>query len=170
MPKIRLNFFVSLWNYLYHDDPKSLDAILREIATNGFGIELWPAIYSFAPYRPAYHPSFPKKDNWSEMDDLFKAEHKEWLRDTLGRMRSCWHSRAFDDDPKCYAAFDAYKEKIDTAAYLGSEAILVHYIGEDLTTQEFTGRCPDFVRSVFDYAESRDVKIALETCDFVSLK
>jgi sugar phosphate isomerase/epimerase len=169
MPKNQLNLFVSLWNYLYYDDPKSLDMILGEIALNGFGVEFWPAIYSSAPYRPAYHQSHPKAGAL-EMDDLFKEKHRAWLRSDLDGMRSCWHSRAFVDEPKLYATFEAYKEEIDTAAYLGSEAISVHYIGKDLTTQSFTGDNLDFVQNVLDYAESRDVQIALETYDFISLR
>lgn len=170
MAETRLNLCVSLWNYLYHAGPESLDMVLCDVASNGFGVEWWPAIYTFDPYRPAYHPSFPRAEGYKEIRDLFKPEHRQWLRGAMHGMQSGWHSRAFDDDPKDYGTFEAYQEEIDTAAYLGSEAISVHYIGEHVTTCGFARKDIELVRKVLDYAESKGVKIALETRDFDSLK
>ena len=165
-----MHFYVSLWNYLYYSDSKSLDEVLGEIAAHDFGVELWPAVHSFDPYRPAYHPSFPCAEGFDQIYDLFHVEHRERLRDALGGMRSCWHSRAFDDDPKNYADFDAYMLEIDAAASLGSEAISVHYLGEELTTRGFTGRQYDFVHNVLGYATNKGVSMALETWDYESLQ
>ncbi len=167
---MRLNLFVSLWNYLYYTDPKGLEGTLREIAENDFGVELWPAVYSFDPYRPAYHPSFPCAQGYDRIYDLFKGEHRVRLRKALSGMRSVWHSRAFEEEPKQYAAVESYEEEIDTASNLGSEAISVHYIGQELTTRGFSGKNPSFVQKVLDYAQRRGVRIALETRDFESLK
>lgn len=95
-----LHLCVSLWNYLYYEDPGGLEDVLGEIRAHGFGVELWPAVYSLAPYRPAYHPKFPLKEGFVRLDDLFRAEYRSWLRQALGGMRSCWHSRAFDEQPR----------------------------------------------------------------------
>lgn len=92
------------------------------------------------------------------------------LRLAMGGMASCWHSRAFDEDPKDYADFDNYKTEIDTAAYLGSEAIAVHYIGKNLTTESFTPNNPEFVSMVLDYAAEKKVCITLETRHLDSLQ
>jgi sugar phosphate isomerase/epimerase len=163
-----MHYFVSLWNYLYYHDDKSLDEILAEIDSHGFGVELWPAISTFNPYRPEYHQSNPRRPD-EAMDDLVRSAHRERLRLSLGSMRSVWHSRAFDDEPKLFGSFDAHAEEIDTAAFLSSEAIAVHYIGESLTTQGYSGGDRGLISDVLDYAEDRGVKIALETRDYDSL-
>jgi sugar phosphate isomerase/epimerase len=165
-----LHLCVSLWNYLYYEDPRGLEDVLCEIREHGFGVELWPAVYSLDPYRPAYHPKFPLKEGFTRLYDLFQKTHRPWLRQALGGMRSCWHSRAFDEKPPAYSSFDAYQEEIDTAAFLGSEAISMHYIGEELTTQGFTDTDRASIRRVLDYGEDQGVCVALETRDLDSMK
>jgi hypothetical protein len=100
-----MQLFVSLWNYLRYDEPKALQDVLAEIAAHDFGVELWPAVHAFSPYRPAYHPSFPCAPGFTEIHDLFLPEHRAWLANALGGMRSCWHSRAFDDNPSSVKLF-----------------------------------------------------------------
>ena len=165
-----LHLCVSLWNYLYYEDPGGLEDVLGEIRAHGFGVELWPAVYSLAPYRPAYHPKFPLKEGFVRLDDLFRAEHRSWLRQALGGMRSCWHSRAFDEQPPAYGSFAACREEIDSAAFLGSEAISMHYIGEELSTRRLKDGDWESVRRVLDYSREKGVCVALETLDLDTMK
>ena len=165
-----LHLCVSLWNYLYYEDPGGLEDVLGEIRAHGFGVELWPAVYSLAPYRPAYHPKFPLKEGFVRLDDLFRAGHRSWLRRALGGMRSCWHSRAFDEQPPAYGSFAACREEIDSAAFLGSEAISMHYIGEELSARGLKDGDWESVRRVLDYAREKGVCVALETLDLDTRK
>ncbi len=165
-----MRLFVSLWNYLRYSSPKSLEAVLGEIDANGFGVELWPAVHSFDPYRPARHPSFPCAPGFTEIYDLCKPCYRAWLHEVMGSMASCWHGRAFEDNPKDFADFEAYQTEIDTASYLGSEAISVHYIGEELTTRGYTGGNREHVQRILEYGHRKNVSIALETLDFESLQ
>lgn len=165
-----MQLFVSLWNYLGYSGPKSLDEVLVEIAAHEFGVELWPGVHSFNPYRPAYHPSFACAEGFTKIHDLCRPQYRQRLSQTLASTPSCWHSRAFDDDPKDFATFEAYQTEIDTAAYLGSKAISVHYIGEELTTRDYSGRNRELVERVLEYAHQKNVFIALETQNFESLE
>ena len=165
-----MQLFVSLWNYLRYDEPRSLQEVLVQITSHDFGVELWPTVHSFSPYVPAYHPSFPCAEGYTEIHDLFLPEHRDWLKDALGPTRSCWHSRAFDDSPKAYGAFSDYQTEIDIAAHLDSEAISVHYIGEELTVRDYAGCTTDLVTRVLDYGVQQGVSIALESLEFDSMR
>jgi hypothetical protein len=69
-----MHYFVSLWNYLYYPDDKSLDEILREIDDHGFGVELWPAISTFDRPTPRLACAPPSPPHQRDETWLFTDE------------------------------------------------------------------------------------------------
>lgn len=143
-----LNYRISLWCYYHYVTRKSwvlrLGSIIEEIASNGYGIELW--------------------SNWKEGDeqmDLFSEKHRDLLRRLLEGVPSSWHTA------KEANTYHDHRNQIDTASYVGSDVIVVHAYNLGLG-----GEAPDFdlAGRVLDYAQDENITIVLENGTLPTLK
>jgi len=128
-----LDYRISLWNYSHYARRLSLESAGAEITANGYGVELWP--------------------NWQDDKDLYDEVYRERLRVLLDGVKSSWHSGGVND-------LEGNQRQIDTAAYAGSDAIVVHQGNLGLS-----GDGPEdyaLARDVVAYATEKGVTIALE--------
>lgn len=129
---MKFDYRISLWNYSHYVRRFSLERAVDEIVSNGYGVELWP--------------------NWQDDVDLFDEVYRERLKVLLQGVRSSWHTGGARD-------FEANQRQIDTAAYVGSDVVVVH-----APTLALGEENPDYglAREVVAYASEKGVMIALE--------
>ena len=160
---LNISYYTSLWNYVYHDEPRSLEEVLRQVTDAGFGVELWPYFFTLDPYRPAL-PTRPASIQRG-FQDLFEAAHQERLRTAVSGLPTSWHSRGTGERPLKVRTFDEHAQQIDTAAAIGSNIISVHDIGESVTNTRVSDSV-SIAGRVVEYTQARGVVLALETGDF----
>jgi sugar phosphate isomerase/epimerase len=154
-----MNLSISLWNYIHYFPLRkggtsffldggldSLARVIDEIATAGYGVELWPHWSSWewtSPEREALE---------SQPFDLFAEEHRPQLVQILSGVRSSWHTGGGKN-------LENYRRQIDTVAQVGSRVLVMHAANLSLD-----GPDPDFdfAAQVLDYARQHEVRIALE--------
>ena len=137
---MELKYRISLWNYFHYANPGSLEKVVGDIASRGYGVELWPS--------------------WEIEEDLFNEIYRERLRALLKGLPSSWHSGSVN-------TLEGHRRQIDTASYVGSDVIVVHarnllVAGENA---DF-----DFAQKVLDYAREKNVTITLENGPLPTLK
>lgn len=160
---LNISYYTSLWNYVYHDEPCSLEKVVRQVTDAGFGVELWPYFFTLDPYRPAL-PTRPTAIERG-FEDFFEGAHRERLRTAVSGVPTSWHSRGTGERPLKIRTFDQHTQQIDTAAAIGSETISVHDIGESVTNT-WVADSVGIAGRVVEYAQDRGVALALETGDF----
>lgn len=156
---VKLNISVSLWNYIHYFPLRkggtsfsfeggldSLERVVAEAVSAGYGIELWPSWHSWEWTSPE------REAMVSRSIDLYAEEHRERLAAMLRGVRSSWHT---DGDNTLVG----YQRKIDMVAAVGSSVLVAHAANLFLDGPE-----PDFdfAADVLRYAGEKGVKIALE--------
>ena len=158
-----IRYYTSLWNYIYHHEPRSLEQVVDQVKKEGFGIELWPYFFSLGPYRPALQtrPTAIERG----FNDLFDITYRKRLQHAVSEVATSWHSRGTGEKPLKISTFEEHAQQIDTAATLGSSMISVHDIGYSLTNTHVTNDVA-IANRVVEYATTRGITLALETGDF----
>jgi len=151
---LELKYRISLWNYSHYFPLKrwgslgvdSIENIISEIASNGYGVELWPIWSSWRWSSPS------RLEMESKHENLLDEAYRERLKALLTGIPSSWHSGGVD-------TFEEHQRQIDSVSYLNSDVIVVH--AEEL---HLDGVKPnfDFVNRVLNYAEEKNVTIAVE--------
>ncbi|GIT15817.1 MAG: hypothetical protein CM1200mP37_3980 [Chloroflexota bacterium] len=159
----KIKYYTSLWNYIYHDEPQSLEEVVAQVRNEGFGVELWPYFFSLKPYRPTLQtrPISIKRG----FNDLFDITYREQLQDLFSGVETSWHSRGTGEKPLKISTFQEHAQQIDTAAAIGSSIISVHDIGYTLTNTQVTNNVT-VANQVVEYATTRGITLALETGSF----
>ena len=159
----KIKYYTSLWNYIYHDEPQSLEEVVGQVRNEGFGVELWPYFFSLKPYRPTLQtrPISIKRG----FNDLFDITYREQLQDLFSGVETSWHSRGTGEKPLKISTFQEHAQQIDTAAAIGSSIISVHDIGYTLTNTQVTNNVT-VANQVVEYATTRGITLALETGSF----
>ena len=160
---MNIRYYTSLWNYIYHHEPRSLEQVVQQVTEAGFGIELWPYFFSLEPYRPALQtrPTAIERG----FNDLFDITYRKRLQHTVSEVATSWHSRGTGEKPLKISTFEEHAHQIDTAVALGSSIISVHDIGYSLTNTHVTNDV-SIANRVVEYATTRGISLALETGDF----
>jgi len=156
-------YYTSLWNYIYHHEPRSLEQVVHQVTEAGFGVELWPYFFSLDPYRPALQTRSTAIERG--FDDLFDMTHRERLQTAVSGVATSWHSRGTGEKPLKVSTFEEHVQQIDTAATIGSSVISVHDIGESVTNTHVSDDV-GIADRVLEYARARGVILALETGNF----
>ena len=148
----KIKYYTSLWNYIYHDEPQSLEEVVGQVRNEGFGVELWPYFFSLKPYRPTLQtrPISIKRG----FNDLFDITYREQLQDLFSGVETSWHSRGTGEKPLKISTFQEHAQQIDTAAAIGSSIISVHDIGYTLTNTQVTNNVT-VANQVVEYATTR---------------
>lgn len=130
--QIKLDFFISLWNYIHYNKLDSLEETIKEIKTKGFGVEIWPW--------------------WKENKGIFNEAYRNTLREILKNVPCSFHSEQAK-------SLSQHKTQIDTANYVGSSLIVVHpeELKIDGINSDFS-----FAQQVVNYAKEKGIIIALE--------
>lgn len=160
---MKIDYYTSLWNYIYHDEPYSLEQVVRQVRAEGFGVELWPYFFTLDPYRPALQTRPDASEG--AYCDLFDPTHIDRLRAAVLGVPTTWHSRGTGEKPLKVTTFEGHAQQIDMAVSIGSPMISVHDIGEAMTNT-MVGDDLAMASRVMEYAEARGVLLALETGDF----
>ncbi len=160
---MKIDYYTSLWNYIYHDEPHSLEQVVGQVREEGFGVELWPYFFTLDPYRPALQTRPGALER--EYRDLFDPTHIDRLRAAVLGVPTAWHARGTGERPLKVTTFEGHAQQIDAAASIGSAIISVHDIGEAVTNT-MVGDDLAMASRVVEYAEARGVLLALETGDF----
>jgi len=160
---LKTNYYTSLWNYIYHDEPRSLEQVVSQMWDEGFGVELWPYFFSLDPYRPALQtrPTAIERG----FKDLFDATNLEHLLSAVSGVQTTWHSRGTGERPLRVTTYEEHATQIDTAVTIGSTIISLHDIGESVTNTRIDDDV-GIANHVVEYAQSRGVMLALETGKF----
>lgn len=40
-----IKYYTSLWNYIYHHEPRGLEQVIHQVTEAGLGVELWPYFF-----------------------------------------------------------------------------------------------------------------------------
>ena len=158
-----IKYYTSLWNYVYHHEPRGLEQVIHQVTEAGFGVELWPYFFSLEPYRPALQTRPEAIERG--YDDLFDPDHRERLQNAVSGVATSWHSRGAGEKPLKISTFEGHAQQIDTAAAIGSSVISVHDIGEFVTNTHVSDDV-GIADRVVGYAKACGVTLALETGNF----
>lgn len=154
-----MNISISMWNFIHYFPLRkggtsfsfdrgldSLEQVVAEVATAGYGVELWPSWYSWEWTSPE------REGMVANRIDLYAEQERQRLAEILRGVRSSWHT---DGDN----TIEGYNRKIDTVADVGSKVLVVH-----ASNLLLDGPDPDFdfAAAVLDYAREKNVRIALE--------
>jgi sugar phosphate isomerase/epimerase len=136
---MKLDYRISLWNYIHYANAPSLEVVIREIRDLGFGAELW--------------------DPWRQENGLFRPEQRERLRRLVEGMKVSMHTIM----PRAgILSREETLMQIETAAFIGADTIVVHP-----STMGVNGPSPDYtlVKEAVAFATERGVTLAMENGD-----
>lgn len=130
---MRLDYAISLWNYVHFASTAPLEQELRRIAELGYGVELW--------------------GEWRDGTDLYDQGARAWLKPLLEGMAVSLHTVISNN-------LRQHRKQIDAAADLGAGVVVIH--ADDLYAGASKTLDVGLAREVVAYAAERDVQIALE--------
>jgi sugar phosphate isomerase/epimerase len=133
---------VSLWNYTHYHHSFSLEEVLTQLQKHEYGVELW--------------------NSWTNDRDLFQPSSRERLKQALVDMPVSLHSQIGLQD------WDSHQRQVDTAAEMGARVIVVH--ADNFFYDHRKELNLALMKRVVDYAEAREVLIALENGQLPILK
>ena len=96
---MKIDYRMSMWNYTHYARTGSFEEVIRQIADNGYGVEIWPS--------------------FKEERDLFGEPQRDRLKKLLAKINTSMHGSSAN-------TLEAHKDQIDTAAYIGADVIVVH--------------------------------------------
>lgn len=130
---MKIRYAISLWNYGHYAESGSLEEVLGQIRSLGYGVELW--------------------GRWRGERYLYGAPQRTEVKAALGNMPVSLHSAIVRSLPE-------HKAQVDAAHELGADVLVVHpdeFFAAD-EGQLDVGLC----REVVAYAAQQGVHIALE--------
>jgi len=132
MGDLRIDYYISLWNYTHCTAVPSLEHVLAEIRAAGYGAEPWTT--------------------WKDRESLIDETGRERLRVAADGMELTLHSGNI-------TTFEGHKTHIDAAAHFGAALIVLH---DPAVAPKDGVVDAALARDAVAYAAERNVTLALE--------
>ncbi|MEW6359804.1 MAG: sugar phosphate isomerase/epimerase family protein [Planctomycetota bacterium] len=136
---MHIEFRMSLWNYIHYASCPPLEGVMAEIRGLGMGAELW--------------------DRWRDQTGLFSPAQRDRMKALVEGMKVSMHTIMPRDRAMTW---EENVEQIDTAAYIGADAIVAHVSSTGIGAPDADYR---LLRDAVNYAEDKGVTLAIENGD-----